>query len=189
MGVCVYGTTIKPAADNGWHGLTEHESVFGLLPQWEDWRDGSTTKGSPYIAQAIIAMAGYAAQRLRRRKDHNAPRDPRKYGTSPDRRNAYRALVEYYRHIGKEGYTGPPHDRLLKTTKTLVRRHKSAIARMADALLRLDELDSQHVEAIVPVGRRSANHTEHKNATGTTARADHSFAAAGGNAACLLTVR
>jgi hypothetical protein len=44
-------------------------------------------------------------------------------------------------------------DRLLQATKVLVRRHRQAIARVATALLLLDELDWPELEALVPLRR------------------------------------
>ena len=149
LGVRVHWTSIKPDLDSdAWHGQTAHDGVLQLLDQWEDWRAGSTMKASPYIAQTVIAMAGYAAQPLRpRHKGQHSPRRRQGYRGSGDMMNAYLHLTHHW-HL---------HTRLLQMTKTLVRRHKSAIARMAEALLRLDELDYQQVEAVIPLGRWPAN--------------------------------
>lgn len=159
LGVRVQWTSIKPDLVNDiWHGRTMHDGVLQLLDQWEDWRDGSAVKGSPHIAHAIIAMAGYAAAPLRpRHKGQRSPRRWRGYRGSPDMRNAYRSLMEADMDYPEKPDIIRRHARLLRATKTLVRRHKSAIARMAEALLRLDELDWRQVESVAPLRRWPAN--------------------------------
>ena len=155
LGVRVQGTSIKPDLDNSAYGQTMYASL-DLFHQWEDWRAGSTLKVSPLIGHAIIAMAGYAAQKLR--PWHKGQRSTRHgYRNTRDHSQALQHLREAEKHCPETGDRSRRHARLLQATKTLVRRHKSAIARVAEALLRLEELDWLKIEALVPLRRWPAD--------------------------------
>jgi hypothetical protein len=151
LGVRVWGTSIMPDAQRGLHGVTGHETVLDRLDQWEDWRAGSAMKGSPYLADVLIAMAGFRAQRRRPRpKGQHSLRHPQGYRGSPDMRRVWWSLSEITT-VGQDIIRR--HDRLLKATDALVGRHRAAIARVAQALLTLDTLDEWQIEALVPLRR------------------------------------
>jgi hypothetical protein len=152
LGIRVRWVSIIPDMEQGLNGVTSSEGVLELLHQWEDWRAGSAMGCSPNIAHAMISMAGYTAQRLRpRRKGQRSPRNQQGYRASRDMLNAWRALKGVRSHTPFDLLRR--HDRLLQATKVLVRRHRQAIARVATALLRLDELDWLELEALVPLRR------------------------------------
>jgi hypothetical protein len=156
LGVRVLGASIVPDAQSGWHWVTGHESEPDRLHRWEAWRDGSAMKNSPHLANVLIAMAGYAAQRRRPRlKGQHSPRHREGYHTSGDMLRVWRSLGELT--TANHNHAWRLHRRLVRATDALVRRHRDAISRVAAALLVLDTLDEQQIEALVPLRRCPPN--------------------------------
>jgi hypothetical protein len=153
LGIRAESATIVPNDASGRHGAAVHETPLDFPSRWDAWRGKETSLASAEIAQAMVCMAGFEAQRLRpRRKGQRSPRNQPSYRRSMDNKKAVWLVFEAAKHLGRSS-PFPLYYRLLKMTRGLVRRHRDDIARVAGALLRHGELQWDDIESLVPLRR------------------------------------
>jgi hypothetical protein len=150
LGMQVRGVTIVPDGASLTYGRTAHDSTMDVGFSWERWRAGRGAKMQPYLAAVLVAMAGHAAESLRPRVKGQRRRAWQGYRGSGDSSLAWWNLKMM---PADSALRRRRHARLRLATDALVRRHRVAIARVAEALLTLDSLDDRQVEAVIPVRR------------------------------------